>query len=519
MRMVLETEECGGFVRCRPVRRLDDATRLMARRRFLDYKARGVICGGNFEDDTWTLTNELRKCTIDFRFDGDLFRQKAGNWIGCTENCCRECMKAFAAMQMGSHSLSHLQSMVNGMKLIASLEKEAAEAVIRPEQIHIVDFLLLIPGGNDLKDEVIEALEEQRWASPASGPRPLADFMNYLRFNKKLDDFWADADTREKQFYFPVYFWWKLTAILPLRVTEFLLTPRECVCQRDGKYLLSVRRTKLKKGGRKLTYKVESDYLLQNYEIPERLFRDIQWYLSMTAEEKHLPELGTLLVPDAPVPSGYFTYTCFAYRLRKFCAEVLGDSAYPIRAGDTRHLAMINLMLSGGSPVICRELAGHESIRVSSHYYANLSSVVESVVYERYHGWMGSFADVLRFPAALPAQKIRTEAGWCDVPETACGDVSECLKCCGRDGRIGNCIDCPHFYPDSPGLRVELEQKRKADVDEDGLYLMQMIELVRRGLGYEEDIASALLRLQSSGYRCGALLSEKYREEAENGQA
>lgn len=66
---------------------------------------------------------------------------------------------------------------------------------------------------------------------------------------------------------------------------------------------------------------------------------------------------------------------------------------------------------------------------------------------------------------------------------------------------------------------MELEQKRKADVDEDGLYLMQMIELVRRGLGYEEDIASALLRLQSSGYRCGVLLSEKYREEAENGQA
>ena len=35
-------------------------------------------------------------------------------------------------------------------------------------------------------------------------------------------------------------------------------------------------------------------------------------------------------------------------------------------------------------------------------------------------------------------------------------------------------------------------------VDEDGVFLMEMIEQVRRGNGAQEDIMSALLRLQNS---------------------
>ena len=48
---------------------------------------------------------------------------------------------------------------------------------------------------------------------------------------------------------------------------------------------------------------------------------------------------------------------------------------------------------------------------------------------------------------------------------------------------------------------------------------MRMIELVRKGLGLQEDIEAALLRLQNSGYRYGALLSEKRLREDWNGKA
>ena len=138
----------------------------------------------------------------------------------------------------------------------------------------------------------------------------------------------------------------------------------------------------------------------------------------------------------------------------------MNDRDYPIHLGDTRHLAMINLMLSGGSPVICRELAGHESIDVSSNYYSNLSMVVESFVYEHYHGWSSNsiLHGSLFFPTSLPVQKIRVNQGWCAAVEVAQGDISKCLTSYSKDGHLGNCIDCQYYYPDSPGLRAKIEK-------------------------------------------------------------
>ena len=523
MRMILQTEECGGLARYLPVRRLDGETRLKAEKRFLNCRVRGIILGCSFEDDVWTLTNELRRYTLDFRFDGTAFRRKAEAWIGCSEECYRECMKAYAAFHLGTYTLNYLQEIVGEMRLVAGMDKDEAEMLSgneRAPMFPMTGFLSLIPESNDLRDLVIEAWEEQKWRVRVSNPRPLADFALYLRFNKELDRFWDAASPEEKRFYFPVYFWWKLTVILPLRVTEFLVTPRNCLSKEGVKFLLSIRRTKLKKGGRRISYTVDSDYRIQWYEIPEWLFQEIGRYREATSDVP-LPALGTLLVPDYPAPCGYFSYVQLSRRLKRFCAEILNDKAYPIHAGDTRHLAMISLILSGGSPVICRELAGHESVDISAHYYSNLSTIIESAVYEHYHGWTSDslLTGFLRFPTTLPSERIRVNRGWCDVPAVERGDISECLKCYDRSGRIGDCANCTHFYPDSPGLRLELERSRKKAVDEDGEYLMRMIELVRKGLGLQEDIEAALLRLQNSGYRYGALLSEKRLREDWNGKA
>ena len=59
----------------------------------------------------------------------------------------------------------------------------------------------------------------------------------------------------------------------------------------------------------------------------------------------------------------------------------------------------------------------------------------------------------------------------------------------------------------------KISGKAKEAVNADGIYLMQMIELVRKSLGYKEDIDSAILRLRGSADHYGSLLSRKYREE------
>lgn len=520
MQIVLRTEECGDFVRHLPVQSLDEDTREAAQARFQEYYSKGIVIGGAFCDAAWQVTNQLHWFTLDFSINELLYRKNAVQWVGCTKECFQECMKAYVLFQLGSYSMEYIRSIIKSLKTLAGMEMDEAMGLSPDKRIHLVAFLKLLPESNDLRDQVIEALEEKVWNAHEKKPRNMADFSYYLRFNRELDSFWNTANDEEKKWYFPVYYWWKLTAILPLRCTEFLLTPHNCLCEMDGKYVLSIRRTKLKKGRRQVSHVVEEDYVIKKYEIPSWLFEEIRFYQQQT-EGGALPTLGTLLVPQRKTSSGYYSYIQMAHLLRNFCRETMNDEDYPIHLGDTRHLAMINLMLSGGSPVICRELAGHESIDVSANYYANLSTVVESMVYEQFHGWgnQSMFQGSLRFPTALPDKKIRVGQGWCSAIEVAQGDVSKCLESYDSDGRVGNCLDCRHFYPDSPGLRAKIEKGCKKRVDEDGKYLMQMIELVRKGIGYEEDIASALLRLQGDSRRYGAILARKYQGGATDGKA
>ena len=263
------------------------------------------------------------------------------------------------------------------------------------------------------------------------------------------------------------------------------------------------------KKGERHGYKISEDYELCSYEITAELYTAISQYRTLISKEDR-PAIGTLLIPERNVPSGYFSLHQMRRRLKAFCREVLHDGSYPIHLGDTRHLAMVNLILSGGSPVVCRELAGHEDIDISSHYYSNMSMVVESIVTSRFRGWDPSSAldGQKRYYLSLPEKRFRVENGWCDHLPVAAGDVSECVRSYVPGGQIGNCLACTHFYADRKGMRLKILDKAKKQVDEDGIYLMQMIELVRKSLGYEEDIDQALLRIRSSGDRYGKLLSK-----------
>ena len=93
------------------------------------------------------------------------------------------------------------------------------------------------------------------------------------------------------------------------------------------------------------------------------------------------------------------------------------------------------------------------------------------------------------------------------------GDVGDCIGAYIPDGEIGDCRTCRYFYPEKRGLQLDISKRAKEDVDAGGIYLMQMIELVRKSLGCEEDIASAILRIRGSADRYGKLLARRLKEE------
>lgn len=514
--MLLKEISKEGYSRVQMITRLDDETIKSARANYARFRLKGVIHGGVYDDDTWYLSDDLRNSTISFGIDEAAYSKGAVRWTECTYECYRDSVKAYIALNLGTYARSTLMIVMNLFRKAAAMDYEMMMELDEDEKSHILNFLKLLPGGGVIRDSVIDDLEEFSYSKNYSDMRTLADFKYYLRFDKAIREYWGNCSEKDKIFYFPIYMWWDVTSILPLRVTEFLLTPYNCL-EKDGeKYYLTIRRTKLKKGRRKLAYKVAYDYELCRYEIPERLYREISWYQHIDVEDTDYakPALGTLFLTSNHVRSAdYLTYGHARERLRSLCGEIMGDTNYPVHLGDTRHLAMINLILSGGSPVICRELAGHENISASAHYYGNLSGIVESIVYEKYHEWGldTKFEGSQKNWVKLPEDSIRVTDGWCDSQCMRAGEIDDCIKDFDGSSALGECHNCRHFYPDNPGLLLRISTERKKAVDRDGEYLMQMIELVRRGLGYQEDIASAMLKLHADAGTYSELLKRKYR--------
>lgn len=491
----------------------------------------GVILNEDFDDAVWRLSDQTKNIGLKlFSFECD-YNKNAMTWIGCDYYCYQNCIKAYISFNLGEIGLSTLQDISHALSHLA--EKTIEDAIGSNKYInHITGLLQIIPGGSEKRDYVIEALEEKlerRNCNRRSGKqRRLADFNTYLRFNKVMNEFWKAAGCEQKLFYFSLYFWWNLTAILPLRSTEFLLTPRDCLeTDNNGNNILTVRRTKMKGGLKKISYRIVEDYACEKYVIHENLAKELRSYLKAT-ENMNQTEINTLFLQSPHfeyicrkgyVHNRYYTYnnllTCLKYFYQEAVPLSDGAELGSVNLGDTRHLAMANLIISGGSPVICRELAGHSDIDISSHYYSNISNLVECVTLERYRKSKGESAEIIgtpKYAIALPETRYRVLDGWCDAPSIKEGDISDCLKVSGKQGQIGSCVHCVHYWPDDQGIRLKFLDERigKQEIDADCRYLMRMIESVRRGIGYEEDIGAALLRLQRSSDHYSRCLWEKY---------
>jgi len=471
----------------------------------------------------WKVSNETVNITfslLSFESDGN----NVQDWLGIPANKYTVCIKAYISLKLGDLALRTLQGLAKTLAALPYMTAEDAASLTK-NAAYITEFLSLLPGGTIDRDWVEETLEEcvqaYRRNTGAGGRRVLATFNGYLQFNEILTKYWETADNDAKLFYFPVYFWWNLTSILPLRPTEFLLTPRDCL---SGN-ILTVRRTRLK-GGDKTAYRISRDYELYKYEIPPALAGELRAYIAATEHmapvqidalfrlEPYYGYLGRTIGKF----NRYYTYHDMRVCLDTFFSDAVescGHSVERIKLGDTRHLAMISLIISGGSPTICKELAGHADIDVSSHYYSNISNLVECMTIGRFRKSKGGGAEFVgkqHYPLTRPANMTRLTDGWCDSEPLKAGEVSDCIKIVDEHGRIGECSNCGHYWSDVPGIRARFfdESAGKQRVDLDSAFLIRMIELVRKGVGYEEDITTALLRLQHSCANYGDCLTMKY---------
>lgn len=486
---------------------MNDETLAEAKRIFETYRKNGVILNKEFFQNEWIITNQLHKYILRFDVNEFTYKRYAEKWLGSSSTFFVECAKVYISFLFGKVSPERLQAVTKVLTNIAGNQIKSVKA-----DFHIIEFLKLLPA-NEVKDQKIDQLEEEllflNRKSKNTNQRILAEFDVYFRFNDAIEEFWTKANDKERLFYFPIYFWWRLTAILPLRPIEFLLIPRNCIEKKNGEYILTIRRNNLKGRKAKVYYNINGDYKLMKYVIPNNLAQELEKYIAAT-NGMELSKLETLFVQEPHFAylnrkcsfSSYYSYQSLSFCLAKFQIEIMkiDDEGRKIKLGDTRHLAMISLIASGGSPVICKELAGHNDINISSHYYANISKFVECATYEMYRKRKSGHVEMARHKLYTSRETVKVNGGRCDSNSYINGSIDDCIRNVGSDGELGNCMFCPHFIDGKSGeylIFSDAEEKRK-QVDADSRYLMYVLETVRKGKGCNEDIQSALLKLQHS---------------------
>lgn len=531
---------------------IDNTVAAEARRKFFAYRDKGIIVSGLFDDDKWILSDERDRRSFDFTIDDNAFKT-FGTRLNISVNEFKRYLKIYIVNNFGVLALVSLQHIILAIKRTTYVsDTNFVSELSQVDAIwmeHIVDFFSVLPSDEREQslDEFLIQCEDAVDKSCFSGSgaqRSLATFESYFRFHDILKKYWAEAkDENEKLFFFPVWLWWNITGVIPTRPHEFVLTPRKCLETVDDKSFLIMRKNKVKGSKKAKGYRLKEDFQTVKYQIPTALANEIKWYIDRT-ESCMDTEISTLLVTEThyhkwerckPYNSRYFTYTnlrtCLRYFYKQIIQDrygynVLMDQNQPvlagakdieyIRLGDTRHIALINLIAEGASPVAAMVLAGHDNPEMSAHYYSNISTLIECRVHRQYKKML-SGEQV--YALSVPRSKLSVGesvpcdgGGYCYSEKARHGDYSECYKVTGPAGEMGYCPNCD-YYRDSDESFFESKELYTRRITDEGILLYKIVNQVRNGHGDAEDIVSILNRINGAAYSYERYLLEKMEEQ------
>lgn len=538
-----------------PQMKLDADAIASAKEMFEDYKAKRIILEGYFHDDKWKFSDEYSHQGIDYNINSFAYKNFYEKINGYSLEVFKDYLKTFIIWRIGKLAIRSLVNIVNAVKKIIRCDIGSIEQG-RLYEIDIPmgsgDFFSMLPVvdvelAESLCEIIYDAAESIAERNMKRYQRQLCDFQTYFTFDEYMNRFWAEeTDIKIRLFFYPLYLWWKITGVIPTRPREFILTPRDCLVTERGQAYITLRKTRLKGCNEEIAYNIEQDYVKVRFPITEQLEKDVREYIGLT-ESFGDNELHTLFRTESHYRkfdqkvhsnSRYLTYCNLRTILRLFYQEILskrygiGINSYRekstemlmpensieyINLGDTRHISMITAILEGGSPEIVMQLAGHDSIDMSSHYFANIRTLVECRTYTKYLKHIEGKSDYVvgRNFYSLEESLLFTplsETERCYSAQFAAGDMKDCQCSVGPNGELGYCPECLYYRRNDAGFFVMDKNLFLSNLEQDVKYLRMMVKKVRSGMGYEEDIKEAILRLQSSSYNYAAYYAEQLKK-------
>lgn len=537
---------------------LEEGSILEAKEIFEAYKAKQIILNNKFSDHLWQFCDEYSNVEMVFKIPIFMYKKYYQNIFGMDENKFEDYLKTYIMLTMGKKVLFTLREIINDVKRLIAKDsatyKESNIKITRPNLV--IEFFNMLPArDSDKKEELLSILDDiaENSIIDTSSRRNLATFQSYFKFNDLLNTYWNYVIPEEERlFFYPLYLWWQITAIIPLRPREFILTSRNCLSKFEEKYFLTLRRNNLKGSSGKVQYKISKDYIDVKYEIPEKLFQSISTYISLTnIYEENITKTLFRTEPHYALfnqkkreNSRFYTYVNLTTCLRLFYNVILQDRFHMqviktsienkinyednmidfIYLGDTRHIAMINLIAEGGTPTLAMQLAGHADIDISSHYFSNISNLIECKTYMKYRSLIKGNEDFTFganfYPQTHENDFVELENGAkCYSPNFIKGDIIDCKNVIGDNGEIGYCYSCTYFRQNNFSYFLEDDNFYKAKIDNDCNYLNSILKQYRKGIGYQEDIKTAIMKLESSTSQYKNYYSKKLQQKRDEKNA
>ena len=513
-----------GIIERLPLQTMDKEVVDSARQKFDDLKQHGVL-SGDFDSDTWIF----RKDTA-YRTELCFSHRRYEFLEICTKTGIEPDififqLKIFIILRIGHGEGGVFRRFIIYVydQFIGSNGFTTYDKILASNEyayIYLEEFLNVVDGKSFkrgylateeylafIKSQIIEILrrDEAESDSPDSDDSHrlrLAQFRSYLIFDHWLRKaFKNDMSEAKKIYYFPLYLFWIITSIIPMRVTEFLVTPFNCISQSGGKYYLTIRRSRIKGNSMNRnsvrSYRIDTDYYFDTLEITKSLYetieyyqanskqyrpndtndllfsREIYWSLSkelsyntrstdyLIITTKHFLQLLDSFYKEYLVDFYGFTIVSEDELRERFLTSTEGG--HQLRSGEvmritprhTRHLAMVNLICRGASPSICMRFARHESTDMSEHYFGNIAEFLKCRIRFLYdiskgeptmqnnENYLEHAQDVSQLSLMIPkdAPSIELDNGTCHSKTFLSGSPEDCLKC------DGVCERCDYFRP------------------------------------------------------------------------
>jgi hypothetical protein len=237
--------------------------------------------------------------------------------------------------------------------------------------------------------------------------REIPTYSNFVLFDAIIHEFISNTTPYLRIKFYPVFIWWRLTSVIPIRPIEFIEILNEGIrhIKEDDSYLILVPRRKqqpdiVKKRKQiaiqhelkisKEMYNIILDFRKlanienEKYLFPVSVFIDFLERPEISLKKCHYKEHISWEQMTSLLDKFFDTIVHSQYDIKvvrtreELSKEKEQKSIKSFNLGDTRHMAICMMMMQGFSELTIAQMAGHTNIRTQSHYSSHIDDFQRS---------------------------------------------------------------------------------------------------------------------------------------------